>query len=219
MQLIARFGEDPSYAAPLVGSSRQAGGKTYKSRVVTVSAPGAVAIRVNQTRTDGTSDERYPLGTVQIGLDSWQALTMDEVEGARVGSARIRIEAEYPGGIVVHRPAQDSRPRHVGKDVSISVTPPAGIVIDETVEILDEVVDVVEGAIEPGVLGEAETEGSDVPIPEVPIPEVPGEGRTTKDTLIAVGGTLAAVAAAAAGWKWWQNRGDKGHGPGNPNRW
>lgn len=94
------------YAQPLGGTTtRTVGGRTARSHVVTINAPGAVSMSVTQR-----NNPRSPrsLAVVQTGASTWQARTRDELPSVgAVSAALIFITVRYADGQVVHSPPLD----------------------------------------------------------------------------------------------------------------
>ena len=118
--IIERYGARYGFEAALgATTTRQVSGRTYRSHVLTVKAPGAASVTVTQHKTDDS--EGLPLTGAQTAEDTWQFRTLDEIEGARQGAARVRIIALNAEGTATHNPALGGRPRKVGKSTTLNI--------------------------------------------------------------------------------------------------
>jgi len=213
--MFSRYGIE--YSAPLGETvKRLAGGSTYRSHVVTVEAPLATSVAVTQARTDAASAVQTPLSVVQTGPQTWQARTLDEIEGTAVGAARVRMAVTYPDGQIKNVPALDGPSRKVGSSATVVVAAPEGMV---ATTVLDETTVATEETLIPDValVGDPkiilEMQKGQKPVLESGVqspPQVPEPAW--KKYLVPVGGAVAATVGVVAGLNWWKNRGQQ-------NRW
>ena len=229
--MFSRYGIE--YSAPLGETvKRTAGGRTYRSHVITIEAPLATSVEVYQARTDAVDAMSVPLTVVQTGVQTWQARTLDEIGGALVGAARIHLLLHYPNGTTKHVPSRESVPRKVGSSVTIVVASPGGVV---ATTVLDEPAAAGEETLIPDLVLDS---GTDAILQAAAVkkaaqeklaleaatkaamePDSAGEatakaGQKRVNLIVGVG---VAVVTAAAGITWWGNRSQKNSG--QQNRW